>query len=243
MTPRSTNGPSARGRRRSVLAAVDDDQRRQRGEALVAFAVMRREVGLLERAVDAPRLFPLHRREVVGGRVLDTLPDPEAAVVGLLGRAALEHEPPGDGCAAPRVPRCRSPRSGTAAPPSGAPPGRRGNGPGASAGARRRRRSRTASGASTGASAGSTPSPTSRGPPDGGAAGPDRGLRHLEPRGAAHRRLDGRLRGRRDEEVRLPPLQDQEGCRGPDRRRLRGDGGGADEARQPLSRAGRPLAA
>ena len=41
----------------------------------------------------------------------------------------------------------------------------------------------------------------------GGAAGADRGVRHLQPRRRAHRRLDGRLRGRRDEEGRLPPLQ------------------------------------
>ncbi len=46
-----------------------------------------------------------------------------------------------------------------------------------------------------------------RGARDGGAAGPDRGLRHLDDRRRAHRRLDGRLRGRRAEEVRLPPLQ------------------------------------
>ncbi len=65
-----------------------------------------------------------------------------------------------------------------------------------------------------------------RGAGDGGAAGPDRGLRHLQPRRRAHRRLDGRLRGRRDEEVRLPALQ---GARRARRRvrRLRLDGGGA----------------
>ena len=46
-----------------------------------------------------------------------------------------------------------------------------------------------------------------RGAGDGGAAGADRGLRHLQPRRRAHRRLDGRLRGRRDEEGRLPAVQ------------------------------------
>ena len=42
----------------------------------------------------------------------------------------------------------------------------------------------------------------------GRAAGADRGLRHLEPRPGAHRRVDGRVRGRRAAQVRLPPLQD-----------------------------------
>ena len=37
-------------------------------------------------------------------------------------------------------------------------------------------------------------------------AGADRGLRRLQPRRRAHRGLDGRLRGRRAEEVRLPPV-------------------------------------
>ena len=36
----------------------------------------------------------------------------------------------------------------------------------------------------------------------------DRVLRHLEPRHAAHGRVDGGVRGRRAEEVRLPPLRD-----------------------------------
>ena len=40
----------------------------------------------------------------------------------------------------------------------------------------------------------------------GGAAGADRGLRHLQPRRRAHRRLDGRVRGRCDQEGRLPPV-------------------------------------
>ena len=40
------------------------------------------------------------------------------------------------------------------------------------------------------------------------AAAADRVLRHLEPDGHAHRRLDGRLRGRRAEEERLPALHD-----------------------------------
>ena len=42
----------------------------------------------------------------------------------------------------------------------------------------------------------------------------DRVLRHLEPRRHAHGRLDGRLRGRRAEEVRLPALQRSAARRG-----------------------------
>ena len=40
------------------------------------------------------------------------------------------------------------------------------------------------------------------------AAAADRVLRHLQPHGDAHRRVDGRLRGRRAEEGRLPALHD-----------------------------------
>ena len=43
------------------------------------------------------------------------------------------------------------------------------------------------------------------------AAGPDRGVRHLEPGRDPPGRLDGRLRGRRAEEVRLPQVQDPRG--------------------------------
>ena len=43
------------------------------------------------------------------------------------------------------------------------------------------------------------------------AAGADRVLRHLAPRRHAHRRVDGRVRGRRAEEVRLPALHDPRG--------------------------------
>ena len=46
-----------------------------------------------------------------------------------------------------------------------------------------------------------------------------------QPDGHPHGRLDGRLRGRRAEEVRLPPLHDPR-PRGRRPRRLRGDGGG-----------------
>ena len=59
----------------------------------------------------------------------------------------------------------------------------------------------------------------------------DRGLRHLQPRRHAHGGLDGRVRGRRAEEVGLPPLHD------PDRRglgRLRVDGGGALAPARPV---------
>ncbi len=51
----------------------------------------------------------------------------------------------------------------------------------------------------------------------------DRVLRHLEPGRDPHGRLDGRVRGRRAEEVRLPPLQDPRRGAG----RLRRDGRGA----------------
>ena len=62
-----------------------------------------------------------------------------------------------------------------------------------------------------------------------GAAGADRGLRHLQHRRRAHGRLDGRLRGRRAAEGGLPALPDP---RRPRRRarRLRLDGGGARRA-------------
>ena len=51
-----------------------------------------------------------------------------------------------------------------------------------------------------------------------GAAGADRGLRHLQHRRRAHGRLDGRLRGRRAEEGRLPAVPDPRatGAGGPD---------------------------
>ena len=48
----------------------------------------------------------------------------------------------------------------------------------------------------------------------------DRVLRHLDADGHQHRRLDGRVRGRRAEEVRLPPLQGVRGRR--ERQRQRG---------------------
>ena len=63
-----------------------------------------------------------------------------------------------------------------------------------------------------------------RGARHGCAAGADRGLRHLEPRPVAHGRVDGRVRGRRAAQVRLPALQDPR-ARGPPGR-LRGDAGG-----------------
>ena len=64
-----------------------------------------------------------------------------------------------------------------------------------------------------------------RGARPGRAPDPDRVLRHLQPRRHAHGRLDGRVRGRRAEEVRLPPLPIRR--RGGRARRLRGHGGGA----------------
>ncbi len=47
------------------------------------------------------------------------------------------------------------------------------------------------------------------------AADPHRVLRHLQPRRHAHGRLDGRVRGRRAEEVRLPPLHHPQQPRAP----------------------------
>ncbi len=57
---------------------------------------------------------------------------------------------------------------------------------------------------------------------DGAAA--DRVLRHLQPAGHRGGRLDGGVRGRPRPQERVPPVRDQ-GCRGPERRRLdaRGD--------------------
>ena len=66
-----------------------------------------------------------------------------------------------------------------------------------------------------------------RGARHGGAAGADRGLRHLQPRRRPHRRLDGRVRGGCDEEGRLPPLPGA-GRAQQRLRRLRLDGRGAE---------------
>ena len=71
------------------------------------------------------------------------------------------------------------------------------------------------------------------------AADADRVLRHLQPGRHPHRRLDGRLRGRRAEEVRLPPLHDPHG-RGLGR--LRRDGGGARAAAGAVGAPARHLA-
>ena len=62
----------------------------------------------------------------------------------------------------------------------------------------------------------------------GVAAGADRMLRRLESRLHAPGRVDGRVRGRRAEEVRLPPLQGPRAERAPGR--LRRDGGGPGAA-------------
>ena len=103
MTPRSVNGsqrPHPGGE--LPFAAVDQDQRGKRGEAGVAFAVVRREVGLFEVAGHPPRQHLLHRGEVVGAAVAgaalaQVAADFEAAVVGLLRRPALEDDHRGDG--------------------------------------------------------------------------------------------------------------------------------------------------
>ena len=79
----------------------------------------------------------------------------------------------------------------------------------------RARRAQRAAGARPGAAEGRAPPPAARrgarraagGARARRAAAAHRVLRHLEPDGHAHGRLDGRLRGRRAEEVRLPALQ------------------------------------
>ena len=76
----------------------------------------------------------------------------------------------------------------------------------------------------------------------GCAADPHRVLRHLEPRRHPHGGVDGRVRGRRAEEVRLQALQDPlAGRRGV--RRLRGDGGGARTALRAVGAPERHLTA
>ncbi len=77
-------------------------------------------------------------------------------------------------------------------------------------------RAQRAARARPGAAALGAPPPEPRGGARGSAAGarprraadPHRVLRHLQPRRHAHGRLDGRVRGRRAEEVRLPALHD-----------------------------------
>ena len=59
-----------------------------------------------------------------------------------------------------------------------------------------RARRRTSCAASAAAASGRGARRARRGARDGRGAGPDRGLRHLQPRARAHGRLDGRLRGR-----------------------------------------------
>ena len=101
--------------RELALAAVDHDQRRQRGEARVAVGVVRREVALLEYRASrrtAPPPSPRSRRGRPSSRLAADL---EAAVVGLLRRAALEHDHRGDRVGRRRGSRCRSPRSGPGA--------------------------------------------------------------------------------------------------------------------------------
>ncbi len=77
----------------------------------------------------------------------------------------------------------------------------------------------------------------------------DRVLRHLDADGHQHGRVDGRVRGRGAEEVRLPALQGVHGRRRRRRRRqrrprrLRRDGGDPRPADGPLGAAARRLAA
>src|SRR6478672_10380967 len=75
----------------------------------------------------------------------------------------------------------------------------------------------------------------------GHAAGPHRVLRHLEPDGDAQRGVDGRLRGWRAEEVRLPPLPHPRPRAGQGRR-LRRDERGAGPARAPIPDPARAVA-
>ena len=71
------------------------------------------------------------------------------------------------------------------------------------------------------------------------AARAHRVLRHLQPRRHAHRRLDGRLRGRRAKEGRLPPFHDQDRGR---IGRFRVDGRGAQPALCAVGEAGGEVA-
>ena len=80
--------------RQLTLAAVDHDQVRQRGEARVVGGVVRGDVRLALPLGEAPAQHLGHRGEVVGGALGGA--DLEAAVVGLLRRAALEHDHRGD---------------------------------------------------------------------------------------------------------------------------------------------------
>ena len=80
-----------------ALAAVDHDQAREAGEALVELGVVRRALALGDVAVEAPGQHLLHRSEVVGAGLLRAPADVETAVVGLLRRAALEDDHRGNG--------------------------------------------------------------------------------------------------------------------------------------------------
>ena len=71
------------------------------------------------------------------------------------------------------------------------------------------------------------------------AARPHRVLRYLPSRRHPHHGLDGRLRGRRAEEVRLPEIQHPRGRSG---RRLRCNGRGSDAPLRAVGEAGRALA-
>ena len=103
--------------------------------------------------------------------------------------------------------------------------------------------------ARAGEAQGRAPAPAARRgarrPPGGArarrAAAAHRVLRHLEPDGHAHGRVDGRLRGRRAEEVRLPPLHHPR-ARGRRARRLRRDGGGPLAPARPVGVASRTSA-
>ena len=79
------------------------------------------------------------------------------------------------------------------------------------------------------------------------AAGPDRGLRHLQHRRRAHGRLDGGLRGRGAEEVRLPPVPIRGTYRNPNAPEGPDDFASMEEVLSrrvaPAARAVRPLAA
>ena len=73
-------------RRELALPAVDHDQARDRGEAGVVVALVRRALALRHELRHPPGQHLVHGREIVLGHI----PDPETPVVRLLGRRPLE---------------------------------------------------------------------------------------------------------------------------------------------------------
>ena len=178
--------------------------------------------GARRRALRPPVVLPLQRdraRHRRGGRGVHAP---------VLRRAHVDPGAAGRAARARRAPRSRR---RALAPPRG---------PGRAARGRARReaadpragRAQRAPRARPGASARGAAAPEPRGGAGGPAAGarprraadPDRVLRHLQPRRHPHGGLDGRLRGRRAEEGRLPALHDPHGRGVAGRLRLDGRG-------------------